>query len=275
MLIRCGYEIGFECPAPTSMLMLLNVHPSRANDLQSPDIIRTDPDIPLSSYYDLFGNRVTRAEIPAGGMTFSNMFTIQDSGLPDEVPDDAPLTPVAQLPDDALLYLIASRYCDSDNIADFAWSKFADRESGYRTVQAIVDFAHDHIRFSYPDARPTRTASDALRERIGVCRDYAHLAISLCRAMNIPARYATGYLGDIGVPHDPAPMDFSAWFEVFLNGRWYTFDARHNQPRIGRIVMARGRDAADAALTTSFGNAALKQFAVTTEEVAGTEAAWH
>lgn len=265
MIIKCGYTIGFECPAPTSML-LLNVHPSRANDLQSPDVIRTEPDIPLSSYYDIFGNRVTRAEIPAGVMTFSNTFTIQDSGLPDEMPDDAPRTPVSRLPDDTLLYLIASRYCDSDNIADFAWSKFADIESGAKMVQAIVDFAHEHIRFSYPAARPTRTASDALRERIGVCRDYAHLAISLCRAMNIPARYATGYLGDIGVPPDPAPMDFSAWFEVFLNGRWYTFDARHNKPRIGRIVMARGRDAADVALTTSFGAASLTRFEVITEQ---------
>ncbi|MGL5736865.1 MAG: transglutaminase-like domain-containing protein, partial [Beijerinckiaceae bacterium] len=186
----------------------------------------------------------------------------------DEQPRHAPLTPVSDLPDDTLLFLIASRYCDVDNISEFAWSKFAGLESGYATVQAIVDFAHQHIKFSYPNARPTRTASDALRERIGVCRDYAHLAITLCRAMNIPARYATGYLGDIGVPADPAPMDFSAWFEVFLDGRWYTFDARHNQPRIGRILMARGRDAADVALTTSFGVANLKRFEVTTLEVA-------
>lgn len=267
MLIRCGYKISFECPAPTSMLLLLNVHPSRSEDLRTPDEIRTEPDTPLSSYYDIFGNRVTRAVIAPGQITFSNSFVIQDSGLPDAMPDDAPLTPVSQLPDEVLLYLIASRYCDSDNIADFAWQKFANLGSGYRTVQAIVDFAHEHIEFSYPHARPTRTASDALRERIGVCRDYAHLAISLCRAMNIPARYATGYLGDIGVPADPAPMDFSAWFEAFLGGRWYSFDARHNQPRIGRVVMARGRDAADAALSTSFGAAKLQHFEVVTEEL--------
>ncbi|MGL4325767.1 MAG: transglutaminase-like domain-containing protein [Beijerinckiaceae bacterium] len=267
MLIRCGYNISFDCPAQTSMLLLLNVHPSRSEDLRAPDVIKTKPDIPLSSYHDAFGNIVTRAEIPPGEITFYNDFTVYDSGELDERPMDTPLTPVSQLPNDTLLFLIASRYCDSDNVSNFAWSKFANLGSGRRTVEAIVQFAHDHITFSYADARPTRTASDALRERIGVCRDYSHLAISLCRAMNIPARYATGYLGDIGVPPDGLPMDFSAWFEVFLNGRWYTFDARHNRQRIGRIVMARGRDAADAALTTSFGMANLKKFEVTTYEM--------
>ena len=195
-----------------------------------------------------------------------------DNAFKINVPPDSPVTPIARLPDDALIFLIASRYCDSDNLTDLAWSMFGGLTGGYQRVKAICDFAHGKIRFSYPDARSNRSASDAMREGIGVCRDFAHLAVTLSRCMNIPARYCTGYLGDIGVPADPAPMDFSAWYEVFLDGRWFTFDARHNHPRIGRIVIARGRDAADVAISTAFGPAELVRFNVITEELKQTDA---
>jgi transglutaminase-like putative cysteine protease len=266
MLIRAGYNISFECPAVTSMILQLNVHPCRTMDLRSPDIVSTSPNHATSAYLDVFGNRVTRVEAPPGIITFHNDFLIEDSGQPEETPLDAPVPPVSKLPDECLVFLLSSRYCDSDSLSDFAWAKFGAIPGGAARVQAICDFAHAHIRFDYALANPLRTASGGLSEGVGVCRDFAHLAIALCRCMNIPARYCTGYLGDIGVPPDPAPMDFSAWFEVFLNDRWFTFDARHNQPRIGRILMARGRDAADAAISTSFGPTKLVKFEVTTRE---------
>ena len=266
MIIRAGYRIGFECSAPTAMILTLNVHPSREADLLTPDTIRATPNAPMESYIDSFGNRVTRVEAPAGPIVFETDFAIRDSGLPDPAPEDRPLIPVADLPSDALLFLVPSRYCDSDVLSAFAWRQFGGIGGGARLVQAICDFVHLRIRFNYQLASPFRTASGALNEGVGVCRDFTHLAVALCRAMNVPARYCTGYLGDIGVPPDPAPMDFSAWFEVFLNGRWFTFDARHNVPRIGRIVMARGRDAADVAISTAFGNAPLARFEVTTCE---------
>jgi transglutaminase-like putative cysteine protease len=268
MLIRAGFDIVFECPAPISMLLQLNVHPSRVDDLRSPDAIATEPNLATGAYLDHYGNRVTRVDAPAGSVAFRSDFVIHDSGEPDETPPDAPIWPVSKLPNEVLLFLISSRYCDSDNLVNFAWAKFGGLAGGRTIVQAICDFVHSHIRFSYADASATRTASDSIREGVGVCRDFAHLAIALCRCMNIPARYCTGYLGDIGVPLDPAPMDFSAWFEVFLDGRWFTFDARHNIPRIGRVVMARGRDAADVAITTAFGTAKLVRFQVTTVEEA-------
>jgi transglutaminase-like putative cysteine protease len=266
MLIEAGYDIAFDCPAQTPMLLQFRVHPSRDADLLTADRIGSDPALPMRSYLDLFGNRVARVELPGGLVTFSNRFVIQDSGAPDETPADVRTTPIADLPDDVLLFLVASRYCDSDKLADFAWSQFGKLPGGGTVVQAICDFVHAKIRFSYPEASPTRCASDSMREGVGVCRDFAHLAVALCRCMNIPARYCTGYLGDIGVPIDVNPMDFSAWFEVFLDGRWYTKDARHNHPRIGRIVMGRGRDAADVAISTAFGVANLARFEVMTKE---------
>jgi transglutaminase-like putative cysteine protease len=267
MIIEAGYKISFQCPARTPMLLQLNVHPTRASDLQSPDVIKADPPLGMSAYVDHYGNWVTRLEAPAGLITFENRFQIYDSGEPEVTPPSNALTPITQLPDEVLLYLVSSRYCDSDALADFAWSKFQNIGGGYARVKAICDYVHQHIRFSYPEASPTRSASDAMRERVGVCRDFAHLAIALCRSMNVPARYCTGYLGDIGVPIDPNPMDFSAWFEVFLDGRWYSMDARHNRPRIGRIVMCRGRDAADVAISTAFGPATLAHFEVVTVEM--------
>ena len=267
MIIQAGYKISFQCPNWTPMLLQLNVHPTRDGDLRSPDIIKSDPPLPMRIYFDLYGNKVTRTDVPPGLVTFYNNFQIMDSGEPDVMPTSDVLTPISQLPDDVLLYLVSSRYCDSDALASFAWMKFGHIAGGYSRVKAICDFVHGHIRFSYPEASPVRTAADALRDQVGVCRDFAHLAVALCRAMNVPARYCTGYLGDIGVPIDVNPMDFSAWFEVFLEGRWQTMDARHNRPRIGRIVMCRGRDAADVAITTAFGVANLALFEVTTDEV--------
>jgi transglutaminase-like putative cysteine protease len=267
MIIRAGYRIAFECAAPTSMLLQLNVHPSRADDLLTSDVVRVTPAVEMQTYLDSFDNRVMRLEAPAGTIAFSSDFLIGDSGLPEATPGDAPLTPITALPVDALRFLLPSRYCDSDSLGDFAWGRFgAAVGSGTRLVQAICDFVHGHIRFDYQRADSRRAASDALREGVGVCRDFAHLAVALCRAMNIPARYCAGYLGDIGVPPNPDPMDFSGWFEAYLNGRWYSFDARHNEPRIGRVVMAYGRDAADAALSVSFGAARLTCFEVTTYE---------
>jgi len=180
---------------------------------------------------------------------------------------NAAQVPLQELPDGALVYLLGSRYCDTQKLTDLAWSMFGSISGGWQRVQAICNYVHHRIKFGYHFARNDRTADEAHEERDGVCRDFAHLAVTLCRCMNIPARYCTGYLGDIGVPRDPAPMDFSAWFEVYLDGRWYTFDARHNHPRIGRIVIARGRDAADVAISTTFGSAQLVRFTVMTEEV--------
>ncbi|HEY4986132.1 MAG TPA: transglutaminase family protein, partial [Bradyrhizobium sp.] len=225
------------------------------------------PNVVAQDYEDVFGNVCTRLVAPPGLMEIRNEFLIADSGQPDDVAGDAEQLPLEQLPHDALMYLLGSRYCDTQKLSDLAWSMFGGITGGWQRVQAICDYVHDRITFGYHYARNDRTASEGHDERTGVCRDFAHLAVTLCRCMNIPARYCTGYLGDIGVPADPAPMDFSAWFEVFLSGRWYTFDARHNHPRIGRVVIARGRDAADVAISTTFGSARLTRFMVITEEV--------
>ena len=273
MLIRAGYDIRFETEVETPMMALLSIHPSRHRDLVKPHHIVVSPDVPTYDYLDSFGNVCTRLVIPAGGVTLSCDFTIEDSGLPDPQTPDAIQHPVEDLPDDILVYLLGSRYCETDRLTETAWGLFGHIAPGWERVRAIVEFAHHQIEFGYHHARPTKTAWDAYQERQGVCRDYAHLAITLCRCMNIPARYCTGYLGDIGIPKTDAPMDFSAWFDVYLGGEWHIFDARHNKPRIGRILMARGRDATDAALTTSFGAAQLVQFDVHTMVVTedGTE----
>ncbi|KAB7645426.1 transglutaminase-like domain-containing protein [Polymorphobacter fuscus] len=269
MLIRAGYDISFSSETTTPMLAMLNIHPSRNKDLKTPHRIIASPDVPMYDYVDAFGNNTTRFVIPAGGVTLSCDFVIEDSGLPDTQAPDAPQVLVEDLPDDILVYLLGSRYCETDRLSDVAWSLFGGIAPGWARVQAIVDYVHNHIEFGYGHARSTKTAWDAYQEGAGVCRDFAHLAVTLCRCMNIPARYCTGYLGDIGIPPVDAPMDFSAWFDVYLGGEWYTFDARHNRPRIGRILMARGRDATDTALTNAFGRASLVRFDVHTDEVAG------
>ncbi|WP_375274295.1 transglutaminase-like domain-containing protein [Methylorubrum thiocyanatum] len=268
MLIKTGYDITFETDAATPMSLLLSVHPSRQGDLRSPETITFDPPIPQRQTIDAFGNVCTRIVAPPGRLTISADLLVADSGRPDEIAPEARQIPVEALPDDVMVYLMASRYCDTDKLTAIAWKLFGQTPEGWARVQAIVDYVHRRIRFDYQLADSTRSAFDGYHQQVGVCRDFAHLAIAFCRCMNIPARYCTGYLGDIGVPPVPDPMDFSAWFEVYLGGRWYTFDARHNTPRIGRIVMARGRDATDCAISTSFGAARLIQFEVHTDEVA-------
>ncbi len=263
MQIRVGFEMVYEFFARTPMVLMLNVHPSRAADIIEPDQLRIAPTLPLTRYLDEFGNVCTRLVAPAGELTISTDALIADSGLPDAVAPVARQYEVAELPHETLVFLVGSRYCETERLMEEAWSRFGNT---HPRVQAICDFVHSHVHFGYQHARATRTAADVMVERRGVCRDFAHLAITLCRCMNIPARYCTGYLGDINVAPEPEPMDFSAWFEVHLGSRWYTFDARHNVPRIGRIVMARGRDAADVAFSTTFGANMLKRFIVRTEK---------
>ncbi len=267
MRIHAGYEISFDCFQPTPMLLCISVHPSRAGDLLTPGAITVHPGAPLKTYRDRFDNVCTRILAPPGRTTISTAFDVYDTGLPDEVNWNAEQHKVEDLPDDLLTFLLGSRYCETDRLSDIAWQLFGNSPLGWGRVQAICDFVKNHITFNYQDARPTRTAWEGFQEGRGVCRDYAHLAVAFCRCMNIPARYCTGYLGDIGVPPPDAPGDFSAWFEAYLGGRWYTFDARHNVPRIGRILMARGRDATDVAISTVFGPSVLSGFTVVTDEV--------
>ena len=267
MKIRGGYEISYECTQPTPMILLLSVHPSRVPDLISQDRMKFDPPLAANTYHDGFGNFCHVITAPKGRLTMSTDFLVRDSGQPDPVAPQARQHALGELPVEVLVYLLGSRYCETDRLSDTAWSLFGTVPKGWPLVQAICDYVHDRITFGYQHASPTKTAFDAHAERRGVCRDFAHLAITLCRCMNVPARYCTGYLGDIGVPFDPAPMDFSAWFEAYLDGRWYTFDARHNHPRIGRILMARGRDATDVAIVTSFGPCTMTDFTVVTDEV--------
>ena len=267
MRIEAGYDISFQCPQETAMVLMLSVHPERQHDLLSTHAIQLSPGATARDYLDGFGNICTRLVAPAGLLEVRNRFVIHDSGLPDEVVLDAKQWPIARLPDEVLVFLLGSRYCDTQKLSETAWSMFGSLPDGWQRVQGICDYVHNRLQFGYHYARNDRTAHEGYEERIGVCRDFAHLAITLCRCMNIPARYCTGYLGDIGVPRDPAPMDFSAWFEVYLDGRWFTFDARHNHPRVARIVIARGRDAADVAISTSFGTACLSRFTVVTEEL--------
>lgn len=268
MRIVAGYHIAFNCLQEAPFLLMLSVHPSRENDLLTEHRISFSPEITSRDYQDAFGNVCTRLIAPPGILEIRNRFVISDTGKPDECSPNAMQWDINRLPDDALVYLLGSRYCETEKLGDLAWSLFGGIEGGWQRVQAICDYVHDQLEFGYHHARGDRTAAEGHEERIGVCRDFAHLAIALCRCLNIPARYCTGFLGDIGVPRDPAPMDFSAWFEVFLEGRWWTFDARHNHPRIGRILMARGRDAADVAISTTFGPAQLARFSVLTEELA-------
>jgi transglutaminase-like putative cysteine protease len=267
LLIQAGFEIAFECTAPTPMMLQVHVRPEREADLQTSERLDTDPYTPYSSYIDQFGNRCTRLLAPTGILKLSTLFRIRDSGVQETWPWNGRQALVNELPDAVLVYLLGSRYCDTDRLATLAWSLFGKIEPGWPRVKAILDYTHNHVTFGYQHARADRTASECHQEKVGVCRDFAHLAITLCRCMNVPARYCTGYLGDFGVPLDPAPMDFSAWFEAFLDGKWNTLDARHNAPRIGRIPMALGRDATDAAISTAFGTAKLVGFKVVSEEV--------
>ena len=267
MLIRVGYDIIFEHPAPTPIIAMLYLHPSWKLGIRQGDFLLVEPLTPVSEYTDVFGNRCVRLLAPAGPMRFWNDAIVEDSGQPDYQNPAAGQHEIYDLPDSTLTFLMPSRYCEVDRMVDIAWQLFSAIPKGWARVQAICDFVHNHITFDYMQARKTRTAYEAYQERVGVCRDFTHLAVTFCRCLNIPARYCTGYLGDIGIAPSADPMDFSAWFEAYLGGRWYAFDPRNHIPRIGRVLMAYGHDAADVALLTSFGPSRLERFTVWSDPV--------
>jgi transglutaminase-like putative cysteine protease len=267
MKLRVGYNLVYDCPRPTPMMLMLNTHYSRADHVLQPDILRTEPPVPVAQYRDGFGNLCSRIVAPPGRISLSTEALLEVPGEAETMPPEDWQHPVEELPDDTLVFLLGSRYCETDLLSDTAWQMFGHLGGGRERVQAICDFTHNHILFSYANARPTRTAWEAFQERTGVCRDYAHLALTLCRALNIPARYCTGYISDVGLPPNDAPMDFCAWFEAYIGGSWQTFDPRNNAPRTGRVLMARGRDAADIAISTNFGPTALVKFEVVCEPV--------
>jgi len=265
--IQVGYELTYEFPQPTPLILALNVHFSRASDLVVADHMRCDPSVPIFSYRDGFGNWINRLVAPAGRCVLSARGVVRDLGLPDPAWHPGEQHQVQLLPEETLVFLLGSRYCETDRLSEAAWKLFGHTPLGWARVQAICDFVHDRITFGHEFASATKTAWEVYNEPRGVCRDFAHLAVAFCRALNIPARYCTGYLSDIGVPPPYAAMDFAAWFEVFLGGQWHTFDPRNNEPRIGRILLARGRDAADVAIATTFGPNKLEKFQVITEEL--------
>ncbi len=267
MQIRVGYELVYDCPQPTPMMLMLNIHYTRAADIVVPDHLITSPAIPVTSYRDGFGNWCSRIVAPRGQVRISTSAVVNDSGEPEPVARSQQQHAVQDLPDECLQFLLGSRYCETDRLSEIAWALFDKAPTGAVRVQAICDYVHRRIAFGYENARATRTAWEAFNERQGVCRDYAHLAIAFCRCMNIPARYCTGYLGDIGVPPPYGPMDFAAWFEAYVGGQWHVFDPRNNVARIGRVLIARGRDATDVAISNTFGPNTLLGFKVTTDEV--------
>ncbi len=267
MRIRIGYDIHFSVPAPTPLMLLLHTYPGGYH-LLTPEHLVISPDVPVENFSDTFGNTCSRLVAQTGLLKLYNDTVVEVDGMPDKGDLNAQQLEIQNLPTDTLRFLLPSRYCEVDRLTEFAWRQFGSGVTGYQRVQAVCNYVHNHVQFGYLFADSSKSAFDVFNQRRGVCRDFAHLAITLCRCLGIPARYATGYLGDIGVPPNADPMDFSAWFEVFLSNGWYTFDARHNHPRIGRIVMAHGRDAADTALTTSFGLMRLQQFKIWTSEIA-------
>jgi transglutaminase-like putative cysteine protease len=267
MQLRVGYELIYECPQPTPMILTLHIHSSRVSDIVTPDHLVTRPSVGITAYRDLYGNWCSRIVAPPGEIRLSADAIVNDTGRPDPVAPAAGQHPVQDLPEETLVFLLGSRYCETDLLSQAAWDLFGKSPAGWARVQAICDFVHQHIAFGYAHARPTKTAWEAFNERAGVCRDYTHLAVALCRCMNIPARYCTGYLSDIGVPAPDAPNDFAAWFEAYLGGRWHTFDPRNNAPRVGRVLIARGRDAADVPISNTFGPNTLKSFRVWSDEV--------
>ncbi len=267
MQLRLGFELIYSFPQPTPIILHVNIHYSRAYDLVIPDRLITDPFVPVTGYRDGFGNLCARMVAPPGVIRLTADGVIRDSGEPDEMKFAAGQDSVEELPEEALIFLLGSRYCETDLLSDTAWQLFSGTAPGFARVHAICEYVHHHITFNYQNARSTRTAAQAYYERTGVCRDYAHLAVTFCRAMNIPARYCTGYLSNVGTKPPHAPGDFAAWFEAWIGGRWHTFDPRNLVPRIGRILMARGRDASDVAITTTFGPNVLESFRVWANEV--------
>jgi transglutaminase-like putative cysteine protease len=267
MFIRYGCDLSILVERPTPTFCLVDVHPDRRPDIVREEPLRASPGVTFAAVADAFGNILQRCVLPAGETSLILRGVIEDAGLAEVRDAEARAVPVDGLPGDVATYLNGSRYCETDKLGAFAWATFGHLVAGTEMVQAICDFAHERLAFDYQRARSTRTAAEAYEEKVGVCRDFTHLALTLCRCMNIPARYVNGYLGDIGVAPDPAPMDFNAWFEAYLDGRWFTFDARHNARRIGRIPIARGRDACDVPMIQTFGPHVLKTFHVVSEEL--------
>ncbi|WP_319412661.1 transglutaminase family protein [Cohaesibacter marisflavi] len=267
MRINLGCQLQFSFPQETPMVAVLNVHYSHFGDLERPDFMVSSPSVPLESYRDGFGNWCTRLIAPSGDFELKTDGIFLDKGEPDPIALGAMQFDVQHLPADTLVYLLGSRYCETDLLSEEAWHLFENTAPGWARVQAICDFVNDHVTFGYEHARATRTAFETMTECKGVCRDYTHLAITLCRCLNIPARYCTGYLSDIGEQAPYPPGDFAAWMEVYLSGRWWVFDPRNNTRRIGRILVARGRDAADVPLTQTFGKNTLMNFTVWANEV--------
>jgi len=267
MRLRTGYELIYSFPQPTPIILLVSIHDSRASGIVVPDRLTTEPAIPIAEYRDAFGNKCHRVLAPAGRLRLSADAVIEDSGEPDEIVSTAKQDSLQDLPQETLVFLIGSRYCETDRLSETAWAMFGNGPTGWARVQAICDFVHNHITFDYLAARPTKTAWEAFNEKRGVCRDYAHLGVALCRAMNIPARYCTGYLSDINVPPPHSLMDFAGWFEAYLDGAWHTFDPRNNKRLFGRILIARGRDAVDVPISNAFGPNTLVSFKVWTDEV--------
>jgi transglutaminase-like putative cysteine protease len=262
MKLRVGYELAYECAQYTPMMLMLNTHYSRAQDVLSADLLVVDPAVAITQYRDGFGNLCSRIVAPPGRIELSTTALLEISDQPEQQAPYGYQHPVEELPNECMMFLLGSRYCEPDLLSDIAWQLFGGSPPGRDRVHAICDFVHHHIVFGYEFARPTKTAWQAFQEQRGVCRDFAHLAVTLCRAMNIPARYCTGYISDIGVPPPYSAMDFAAWFEAYVGGCWQTFDPRNNVPRTGRVLMARGRDAADVAITNTFGPAQLVKFVV-------------
>jgi transglutaminase-like putative cysteine protease len=267
MQIRVGYEFIYSFPQPTPMILTVSIHYSRASDIVTPDHLTTSPSVPVTAYRDGFGNWCSRIVAPPGRFYITGNGVVRDSGLLDPIVPSAQQHAVKDLPEETLVFLLGSRYCETDLLSPVAWQLFSQGPRGWPLVQAICDYVHNWITFDYQTARSTRTAWEAYNGRSGVCRDYAHLAIAVCRCMNIPARYCTGYLGDIGAPPPYGVGDFAAWIEVYVGGGWYIFDPRNNVPRIGRVLIARGRDAADVAIVTTFGPNTLESFKVWADEI--------
>ncbi len=273
MLAFNEYDIQFQLAHPTAMIAMLHLHPSLEPRVRSGNELIVEhveggaaARVACREYLDVFGNRCTRFTAPAGRLRLTGISTVEVPEIADQINAGAQQAPVDELPSEVLQFLLASRYCEVDKFVPIAQDLFGWMTPGWTRASAIRDWVHEKVAFNYKTARPTKTAMDVFTERIGVCRDFQHLAITLSRCQNIPARYVTGYLGDFRHPYSGAG-DFSAWYEVFLDGRWMTMDARHNDPRHGRVLMATGRDAADVAITTSFGNADLMHFYVESNEV--------
>lgn len=267
MRIRVGSELSFDFQQPTPIIAVLNVHSERVQDLERPDRLVVTPATSVDGYRDTFGNWCNRLVAAPGRVTLKTETVVRDSGQWETRDSGAMQVPLPLLPTDTLPFLLGSRFCETSLLSEVAWAMFGALPPGAPRVQSVVDFVHAHLRFDYTMSRPTRTAWEAYRERVGVCRDFAHLAITILRCLNIPTRYCTGYVSDIGLPPPHAPQDFAAWIEVFLGGMWHAYDPRNNDPRIGRILVARGRDAEDVPLTLTFGPSTLVSFSVTTEQI--------